>query len=243
MATKRKPGKYDCYEKAGDDEPMFILLGRDPTAWLVVTLWVRLRMYLGQRVSDGQIDEARQCAQEMEHAAAARGKGVELTRLAQLMSTLGQDTLSAAEVIRRILALEQTPTPGALNPDEVRWPSDRTPNAGYRVFPWMGRWSWHCTEAHDGFETLEEAEHAARAHDRGGVVPHPIGWTIHDEMGRGFVMRKVGPGGYHTEIWLVDGGVCMSGVMRSIPLDVIDYLRAVNEPGSAARQAAPLSPA
>ena len=32
MATKNNPGKFDCYTNAEPDEPMFILLGRDPVA-------------------------------------------------------------------------------------------------------------------------------------------------------------------------------------------------------------------
>ena len=29
MGTKNNPGKFDCYEHAKPDEPMFVLLGRD----------------------------------------------------------------------------------------------------------------------------------------------------------------------------------------------------------------------
>ncbi|HAW11807.1 MAG TPA: aspartate decarboxylase, partial [Chloroflexi bacterium] len=30
MGTKNNPGKFDCYDDAHPDEPMFVLLGRDP---------------------------------------------------------------------------------------------------------------------------------------------------------------------------------------------------------------------
>lgn len=43
----------------------------------------------------------------------------------------------------------------------IRWP---TPHGGYRIFPWCGRWSWHYTEAHDGYESSEAAEKSAREH-------------------------------------------------------------------------------
>ena len=32
MATKTKPGAFDCYSKAEPDEPVFTLLARDPSA-------------------------------------------------------------------------------------------------------------------------------------------------------------------------------------------------------------------
>ncbi len=47
-------------------------------------------------------------------------------------------------------------------PGEVRW---ATPHGGYRVFPWMGRWSWNHAEAHDGFEDPISAEFDARMHE------------------------------------------------------------------------------
>ena len=43
MSTKANPGKYDCYAAADDNEPMFILLARDPTAPYLVELWRQMR--------------------------------------------------------------------------------------------------------------------------------------------------------------------------------------------------------
>jgi len=40
MGTKNNPGNYDCYENAEPDEPMFVLLARDPLAPFLVRLWV-----------------------------------------------------------------------------------------------------------------------------------------------------------------------------------------------------------
>ena len=39
MGTKNNPGKYDCYEEAEDDEPMFVLLARDELAAEHVRDW------------------------------------------------------------------------------------------------------------------------------------------------------------------------------------------------------------
>lgn len=42
MGTKTDPGRYDCYHKAAPDEPMFVLLARDPLAPTLVRLWADL---------------------------------------------------------------------------------------------------------------------------------------------------------------------------------------------------------
>lgn len=43
MGTKNNPGKFDCYESAKPDEPMFVLLGRDPLAGHLVSIWSKMR--------------------------------------------------------------------------------------------------------------------------------------------------------------------------------------------------------
>ena len=43
MGTKNNPGKFDCYEAAAPDEPMFILLARDPVAPYLVRIWASIR--------------------------------------------------------------------------------------------------------------------------------------------------------------------------------------------------------
>ena len=43
MGTKNNPGKFDCYANAGPDEPMFVLLARDPLAAHLVSLWSKMR--------------------------------------------------------------------------------------------------------------------------------------------------------------------------------------------------------
>lgn len=70
MGTKNDPGEFDCYANALPDEPMFILLGRDPSAPDLVNEWADLR---AEEISNGKrphsdlamVDEARQCATEM----------------------------------------------------------------------------------------------------------------------------------------------------------------------------------
>lgn len=43
MGTRNNPGKFDCYDKAEPDEPIFVLLGRDPQAAHLVSIWSKLR--------------------------------------------------------------------------------------------------------------------------------------------------------------------------------------------------------
>lgn len=70
MGTKTDPGDYDCYDNALPDEPMFVLLGRDPDAPYLVREWAavrRERVRRGERpTSDlAMVDEAMECANEM----------------------------------------------------------------------------------------------------------------------------------------------------------------------------------
>lgn len=61
MSTKANPGKFDCYAAAEDDEPMFVLLARDPLAPILVELWASLRA--GD--DDEKVIEAQAVAEEM----------------------------------------------------------------------------------------------------------------------------------------------------------------------------------
>ncbi len=78
MGTKNNPGNYDCYANAEPDEPMFVLLGRDPTASLVVTFWRSLKLQMKEdgtsTMSQEKLDEAQQCALQLEAWAKAKGK-------------------------------------------------------------------------------------------------------------------------------------------------------------------------
>ncbi len=64
MGTKNNPGAFDCYANAGPDEPMFVLLARDPFAPILVRLWADLRAQAAGNPS--KVAEARACADAME---------------------------------------------------------------------------------------------------------------------------------------------------------------------------------
>ena len=63
MGTKNNPGEYDCYANADPDEPMFVLLARDPLAPILVELWASLREHAAGTPS--KVKEARACALDM----------------------------------------------------------------------------------------------------------------------------------------------------------------------------------
>lgn len=63
MGTKNNPGAFDCYAAAHPDEPMFVLLGRDRHAPLLVTLWAWMREIDGEDAA--KVAEARDCAAQM----------------------------------------------------------------------------------------------------------------------------------------------------------------------------------
>lgn len=43
MGSKNNPGKFDCYAKAEPDEPLFVLMGRDPMGGHLASIWSKLR--------------------------------------------------------------------------------------------------------------------------------------------------------------------------------------------------------
>lgn len=65
MGTKRHPGEFDCYAAAEPDEPMFILLGRDKHAPMLIRLWAQIRE-LDPEENPTKIAEAFQLAAEMD---------------------------------------------------------------------------------------------------------------------------------------------------------------------------------
>lgn len=64
MGTKNNPGAYDCYANADPDEPMFVLLGRDKYAPMLVRLWAEMRFLDGEEKA--KVLEAHRCADDME---------------------------------------------------------------------------------------------------------------------------------------------------------------------------------
>lgn len=73
MGTKANPGRYDCYEKAEPDEPLFVLLARDRHAPGLVWLWSVLREL---DADEAKAHEARECVIAMIEWAAAHGRPV-----------------------------------------------------------------------------------------------------------------------------------------------------------------------
>jgi len=56
-----------CFNKASDQERLFVLLARDPAAPVAVRAWIDERIRLGKnKPDDDQIREARECASRME---------------------------------------------------------------------------------------------------------------------------------------------------------------------------------
>lgn len=74
MASKAHPGEFDCYSNAKPDEPMFVLLARDPSAPTIVRIWTRLYEARKRAVQWGglsneqglKVGEALRCADAME---------------------------------------------------------------------------------------------------------------------------------------------------------------------------------
>jgi hypothetical protein len=80
MGTKTNPGQFDCYAKAHPDEPVFTLLGRDPSAAQLVHEWAALRerdiaMGLKPQEDMEKVAEARACAKAMSEYYAAQRLG------------------------------------------------------------------------------------------------------------------------------------------------------------------------
>jgi hypothetical protein len=72
MGTKNFPGVFDCYAAAKPDEPMFVLLGRDPLAASLVRRWAVARHHEGE--STAKVLEALDCADALEAWARKHGK-------------------------------------------------------------------------------------------------------------------------------------------------------------------------
>ena len=68
MGTKNDPGTFDCYANAEPDEPMFVLLARDPLAPTLVRMWAELRKLTGRSGAreEAKRIEAYECAAAME---------------------------------------------------------------------------------------------------------------------------------------------------------------------------------
>lgn len=85
MGTKLKPGAFDCYANAAPDEPMFVLLARDPHAPFLVESWAARREEEGE--SAMKVAEARECARSMREyrAELLRKRRVQAENLAYML--------------------------------------------------------------------------------------------------------------------------------------------------------------
>jgi hypothetical protein len=63
MGTKEEPGEFDVYHAAERDEPLFVLLARDPDAPGLVEVWASVREARGE--NPAKVAEARACAEAM----------------------------------------------------------------------------------------------------------------------------------------------------------------------------------
>jgi len=64
MGTKEAPGIFDCYKEAKPNEPMFVLLGRDPRAPALVRAWADASEARG--TNPAKVAESRSCADAMD---------------------------------------------------------------------------------------------------------------------------------------------------------------------------------
>lgn len=93
MATKNNPGEWDCYANADPDEPMFILLGRDPDAPTLVERWAMVRQRNGEDLE--KVQDARACADHMRRWLESLGKRERRPREIDVM-----DGIDIAHVMR-----------------------------------------------------------------------------------------------------------------------------------------------
>ena len=69
MATKQKPGEFDCYNEASDNEPVFTLRSTDPLAPQLVREWAyryKSNNYPLDERQERKFKEALACADTME---------------------------------------------------------------------------------------------------------------------------------------------------------------------------------
>jgi hypothetical protein len=64
MSTKANPGKYDCYDRADPEEPIFVLRANDPLAPEIVREWAR--SYSKSCLDPKKFASALDCANQME---------------------------------------------------------------------------------------------------------------------------------------------------------------------------------
>ena len=106
MGTKNTPGDFDCYANAADDEPLFVLLGRDKHAPTLVWLWAALREIDGE--DEAKVNEARNCMMSMLLWQADNGR-----------STIGIGQAALAAVVGLVRGANFANQPSHGNPTEI----------------------------------------------------------------------------------------------------------------------------
>jgi hypothetical protein len=131
MGTKANPGEFDCYDRADDDEEMFILIGRDRHAGALVRLWAEMREREGE--DPLVVDNAREIADRMEKQAQAMGKPVMNMDSLVMFAT----TLRAAKeaAVAAPTAPEAVPTGYGLAVGEIVMVGHGGPARLIRIFP------------------------------------------------------------------------------------------------------------
>lgn len=104
MGTKNNPGAFDCYANAHPDEPMFVLLGRDPFAPGLVLLWAALRREMGE--DENKVLEAIDCAGAMAAWAIELGKA-EASDAAAIALEIHILEMASEAMKRRIFELQK----------------------------------------------------------------------------------------------------------------------------------------
>lgn len=74
MSTKSTPGSFRCYEAALPDEPMFVILGRDPAGPATLHFWAQERIKQGKTKEIDDNARIGACLRESEEMAAWRKK-------------------------------------------------------------------------------------------------------------------------------------------------------------------------
>ena len=103
--TKNKPGVFDCYAKAGPDEEMFVLLGRDAAAPAAIRAWVVNRVMMGKnQPGDSQLIEALACAERMYKA---QGKGYDAHRMYEELKEVSGVSPNVPRMVMRSMLITE----------------------------------------------------------------------------------------------------------------------------------------
>lgn len=104
METKRNQGPDSCYSKAHPDEPMFVLLGRDPYAPILVGLWAEMRRMRGCSTEE-ELADAEATAEALKAWATQLGKEEKINGAVDDMIAVMRRTMKTVEHIERMALL------------------------------------------------------------------------------------------------------------------------------------------